>query len=228
MRGGGQQQQIGRCFGECRAEFVTGDLFGASAQAVGLVDDDNIPSSTYQVLEAFPVVGGDLLPVPSAPCLHRLNRVQGTNHLVVQLPKIVFLATPLAECRHFSRFHEMEFLAKMQTHFGLPLPHQTFRRNDENPLGKAAKFKFTQNHTRLDGLAQTHFISQQVADTVMAHGPVQGIQLVGQRHDTGLNRRKQQIVFQGINQLGGGGGVQDLPNARQCLIQTGQIRSTGA
>jgi hypothetical protein len=60
VRGCRQQQQVGRCLGECRAQLVAGDLVGAATHAVGFVDDDQIPGCRNQILEALPVVGAEL------------------------------------------------------------------------------------------------------------------------------------------------------------------------
>ena len=46
---------------EAFAEAVAGDLFGAAAEPVGLVDDNQIPTGGDQVAEAFLVVLVDLL-----------------------------------------------------------------------------------------------------------------------------------------------------------------------
>ena len=71
VRGGREQQQVRGGFGQGLAQPVAGDLFGAAAQPVGLVADDQIPAGVDQVAEAFLVVRFQLLsgpaPAPSRP-----------------------------------------------------------------------------------------------------------------------------------------------------------------
>ena len=228
VRRGRQQQEIGRCFGQRRAQLVAGHLLGAAAHAVGFVDDDQIPRRRDQVLEALAVVGVELLQAPAAPTFHGLHRVQGTNHLVVHAPQVLFLAraaaAPLAEGRQLGRLDELKRLAKVQAHFRLPLAYQPLGRHHQDALHPATQFQLAQHQTGLDGLAQAHLIGQQVADTVAADGAVQCVELVRQRHHAGLDRRQQQVVLQRIQQLGCRRGVQNLLHIGAHAFQRGQIK----
>ncbi len=61
MRRGREQQQVGRGLRQRRAQLVARYLLGAAAHAVRFVDDDQVPRRRHQILEAFAVVGLDLL-----------------------------------------------------------------------------------------------------------------------------------------------------------------------
>ena len=147
-------------------------------------------------------------------------------------PQVLFLAraaaAPLPEGRQLGRLDELELLAEVQAHFGLPLAHQSLGRHHQDALHPATQFQFAQHQAGLDGLAQAHLIGQQVANAVAADGAVQRIELVRQRHHAGLDGRQQQVVLQRIQQLGRRCGVQDLLHARAHAFQRGQIHSPGA
>ena len=67
VRCGRQQQQVRGGFGQGFAQAVAGDLFGAAAEPVGFVADNQVPASVDQVAEAFLVVRFQLLTGPAPP-----------------------------------------------------------------------------------------------------------------------------------------------------------------
>jgi hypothetical protein len=78
----------------------------------------------------------------------------------------VFVVAPLPEGRQFGRLDELQLLAEVQAHLGLPLAHQPLGRHHQHALGHAAQLQFAQDQPGLDGLAQAHLVGQQVANAV--------------------------------------------------------------
>ena len=145
----------------------------------------------------------------------------------MQPPEVFFVRicvhSPLPEGGQFCRVDELKLLTEVQAHLGLPLAHQPLGRHHQHALGHAAQLQFAQDQPGLDGLAQAHLVRQQVANAVLAHGSVERIELVRQRDDAGLDGRQQQVVLQGVQQLGRRCGVEDVlyrwPNA----VELGQV-----
>ena len=108
------------------------------------------------------------------------------------------------------RFDELEVLPEMQPHLGLPLPDQSFGRDHQDPLRHAAQLELAQDQPGLDRLAQPHFVRQQVSDPIPAHGAVERIELVRQRHDARLDGRQQEVFLQRVQQLRRRRSVQDV------------------
>src|SRR5690606_13368711 len=92
----------------------------------------------------------------------------------------------------------------------------------------AAQLQLAQDETGFDGLPQTYLIRQQIADSVPAHGAVERVELVRQRHDARLDRRQQEVVLQRVEKLRRRGGVQDLIDRRLDRVERAQIARTGA
>ncbi len=119
----------------------------------------------------------------------------------------------MPEGRQLGRFDELELLAKVQAHFGLPLTNQPLGRHHQDALHPATQLQFAQYQAGLDGLAKTDLVSQQVTNAVAADRAVQRIELMRQRQHAGLDRCQQQVVLQRIQQLGCRRSVRDLLHA---------------
>src|SRR5690606_28489311 len=116
--GSGQQQQVGRSFGQSGAQLVAGDLVGTATHAVGLINDHQIPAGGNQIFESFAVVAVELLQTPATAALNGFDRVQRHNHLVVHCPEVVVilgaLSAPGAKGCQLGGFDKAQVLAKMQ------------------------------------------------------------------------------------------------------------------
>ena len=60
---------------------------------------------------------------------------------------------PLAEGRQLGRLDELELLAEVQAHFGLPLAHQSLGRHHQDALHPATQLQFAQHQPGFDGFA---------------------------------------------------------------------------
>ena len=98
---------------------------------------------------------------------------------------------------------EPELFAEVGLHFLDPLRHKSFRRNHQDPFDQPTELQFPEDQPRLDGLAQAHFIGQQVANLVVAHRTGQGVELVRQRDDASFQRSQQNILRQGVGNPSG-------------------------
>ena len=102
----------------------------------------------------------------------------------------------------------------MQPHLGLPLPDEPLGRHHQDPLRHAAQLELAQDEPGFDRLAEAHLVGKQISDAVPAHGPVERIELVRQRHDAGLDGRQQEVFLQRVQQLRRRRSVQDVGNRR--------------
>ena len=82
VRCGREQKQVRCGLSQSLAQTIPGDLFGAAAEPVGLVADDQVPPCFDEVAEAFLVVGFQLLLRPATPLLNWLDRINGADHLI--------------------------------------------------------------------------------------------------------------------------------------------------
>ena len=82
VRCGREQKQIWCGLSQSLAQTITGDLFSAAAEPVGLIADDQVPPGVDEVAEAFLVVRFQLLLRPAPPLLDRLDRIDGADHLI--------------------------------------------------------------------------------------------------------------------------------------------------
>ena len=92
MWGGGEQQQVRGGLGQALSEAVTGHGLTGATEAVGLIDHHQIPAGVDQVFKAFTVVARYLLCAPAAAGVHRLDGIEGADHLVVLLPEVLLWA----------------------------------------------------------------------------------------------------------------------------------------
>ena len=71
------------------AQFEARHLLGAATNAMGFVDDDQVPSGRDEVFEPFAVVTSELLLAPATAGVHWLDGIEGTDDLVVHPPEIL-------------------------------------------------------------------------------------------------------------------------------------------
>ncbi len=198
MRRRRQEEDVGRGFRQRSAQLVACDLIRAPAHAVRFVDDHQIPRRRNQVLEALPVVGAELFEAPAPPPFERLHGIQRADDLIMQTPEVLFVVAPLPEGGKLGRFDELEVLPEMQPHLGLPLADQPFGRDHQDPLRHAAQLELAQDEPGFDRLAEAYLVGEQISNAVPAHGPVEGIELVRQRHDARLDGRQQEVFLQRV------------------------------
>ena len=89
---------------------------------------------------------------------------------------------------------KLEGLPKVEAHLADPLAHQSFRGYHQRPLNQAAELELSHDKTGLDGLAQADLIRQEIAHPVISDSARQGVNLVGQRDDGGLDGREQDVL----------------------------------
>ena len=171
-----QQKQVGRRLRQCVTQLEPSDLLRAAADAVGLVDDDQVPSGRNQVLEPLTVVAGELLLAPTAAGIHRLHGVQRADDLIVHAPEVVILVdgAGLTQSRQAAGKDQAEILPEVPLHFRLPLQNQAGGRNDENPANKPPYLQLAQDQARFDRLAEPDFVSKEIADAIPGDRPLQG------------------------------------------------------
>ena len=171
---------------------------------MGLVDDDQIPAGVDQVVEALAVVASHLLRAPAAAGVHRLDGIEGADHLVVLFPEVLLggNAQQLPPGREVAGLNEMKGLVEVGVELTDPLADQTRRGHHENPLGQTTHLELTNDQARLNRFTEPHLIGQQVSDTVSRHSPLQRLELVRQGDDGTLQRCDQGIVLKGIEDAG--------------------------
>jgi hypothetical protein len=170
VRRGGQQQQVGRGFSQSLAQAIPGDLIGAAAQPMCLVDDDQIPAGRDKVLEAFVVVLLDLLASPAAARVQRLHGIQGADDLRPGPPQVVLAADPPQGCE-IAGDQQAEIFAEVRLHFRDPLGDESFGGDDQRPRDQAPQLPFPLDQSRLDRLAQSHLVGQQASHALAGDGP---------------------------------------------------------
>ena len=132
VRRGREQQQVRGGFGQRFAQAVAGDLFGAAAEPVGFVADNQIPTGVDQVAEAFLVVRFQLLTGPAPASFDGLDGIDGADDLI-ELPPDVLGAGEVAPGRELARRQEPELLAEVGLHFLHPLRHEALGGDDQHP-----------------------------------------------------------------------------------------------
>ena len=204
-----KQQQIGRRLRQRVTQLEAGDLLGAAADAVGLVDDDQVPSGRNQVLEPLAVVAGELLLAPAAAGIHRLHGVERADDLIVHPPEILILVdgAGLPQSGQAAGKDEAEILVEVPLHFRLPLQHQPGGRDDENPANKTPDLQLAQDQARLDRLAEPDFVGKEIADAIAGDRPLQSQQLMRQRNDRAFQRRDQRVALQRVGDARGGADI---------------------
>ena len=209
MRRRRKQQQVGCRLRKGITQLEAGDLLGAAADAMGLVDDDQVPSGRDQVFEPFAVVAGELLLAPAAAGVDRLHRVERADDLIVHAPEVLVLVdgARLTECAQAAGKDEPEVLVEVALHLRLPLQHQSRRSDDEDPPHKPANLQLAQDQTGLDRLAEPHLVRQQIADAIAGDGALQSEQLVGQRDDRAFQRSDQRVPLQRVGDARGGADI---------------------
>lgn len=152
---------------------------------MGLIDHDQIPARVDQIVEALAVVAGYLLRAPATAGLHRLDGIEGADHLVVPLPEVLFWANAqqLPPGGEVAGLHEVEGLVEVGVELTDPLADQTSRGDHQKALGQAANLELANDQASLNGFAEPHLVGQQVADTVSRHSPLQRLELVRQGDD---------------------------------------------
>ena len=83
------KQQIRGGFGQGFAQAIAGNLFGAAAEPVGFVADNQIPTGVDQVAEAFLVVRFQLLTGPAPASFDRLDGIGGADDLIELPPDVL-------------------------------------------------------------------------------------------------------------------------------------------
>ncbi len=212
MRRGREQQQVRGGFGQGFAQAVAGDLFGAAAEPVGFVADNQVPTGVDQVAEPFLVVRFQLLTGPAPASFDRLDGIDRADDLI-ELPPDVLSAGEVPPGRELARRQEPELLAEVGLHLLHPLRHESLGGDDQHPLHQPSQLQFPEDQPGLDGLAQADFIGQQVANPVAGDGTGQGVKLVRQRDDARFERGQQHVLGQGVGDPGGGDGVGDAVEA---------------
>ena len=147
MRRRREQEHRGCRLGQRLAEPMSSDPVSTASQAVGFVDDDEIPTGGHKVLESLAVVGADSLRCPTAPSVDRLDCIQRADHLIVELPQVALIvdARELAPSGKVSGNDRPEILVEVRTHFGYPLRDEARWRDHEYALGQAAQLEFAQD-----------------------------------------------------------------------------------
>ena len=168
-----KQQQIGRRLCQRVAQLEAGYLFRAAANAMGFVDDDQVPSGRNEVLKPLAIVAGELLLAPTAAGVHRLHRVERADDLVVHTPEVLILVdgASLPQSGQAARKDEPEILPEVPLHFRLPLQNQTGGRDDENPANKPPYLQLAQDQARFDRLAEPDFVGEEIADAIARRSP---------------------------------------------------------
>ena len=101
----------------------------------------------------------------------------------------------------------------MRLHFLNPLRHQTLRRNHKDPLDQSTELQFPEDQPRLDGLAQTNLIGQQVANPIFAHCTRESVELVRERDDASFQWSQQNVLRQCVGDSGRTNGICDSVDA---------------
>ena len=203
-------------FGESLAQAIAGDLFGAAAEPVGFVADDQIPTGVDQVAEAFLVVGFELLAGPAASSFDGLDGIGGADDLI-ELPPDVLGSGEIAPRGELARYQEPEFLAEVGLHLLHPLGHEALGGDDQHPFDEPPELEFPEDQPSFDGLAQADLIGQEVTNPVAGDGTSESVQLVRQRDHACFERGQQHVLGQGVGDPGGGHGVGDP-------IEAGRLR----
>ena len=157
-----------------------------------LVDHHQVPASRDQVLEAPLVVGGDPLPRPAAAPRERLHAIERTDHLVSGAPDVV-VVRPAGHRVEVAGVGDAERLPEVELHLRLPLGGEPLWRDDEDALRQAAKLELADDETRLDRLAESDLVREQVTDVSLLRGALQRVELVRQRGHAGAHGREQDL-----------------------------------
>jgi len=181
---------------------MAGHLVGAAGQAMGLVQDHQVPARQQQAFEAVAVPGGDPGCRPPATLLEGLDRIQAADHLVVAKEGMVRLF-PLAglEVRPED---QVELLAEMEPHLLHPLGHEPLGGNHRGPPDQSPELQLPEDQPGLHGLAQAHLVGQQVAHPIASQGLGQGVDLVGQGKHGALQGSQHLLLGQDLADAGGG------------------------
>ena len=92
-----------------------------------------------------------------------------------------------------------EILTELFPHFDNPLRNKPLRRDHQHTLHQSPQLQFADREARLDGLAETHLVGQQVAHlTRMGDHASQAPYLVGQRDYCRIQRGQQLAVVEQI------------------------------
>jgi hypothetical protein len=226
VRRGRKQEQVRGGFGQGFAEPVAGDLFGASAEAMGFVADNQIPTGVDQIAEAFLVVRFQLLTGPAPATFDGLDRIGRTDDLI-ELPPDVLGPGEVPPRRELARRQEPELLAEVGLHFLHPLRHEALGGDDQHPLHQPTELEFPEDQPGFDGLAQTDFIGEQVTHPVAGDGTSESVKLVRQRDDARFERGQQHVLSQSVGDPGGGDGVGDAVEAGRLRRLSGDSDSAG-
>ena len=215
VRGGGEEQQVGRGLGQTFAESEASHGFCGAPEAMGLVDHHQIPAGVDEVVEALAVVASHLLRTPAPAGLHRFDRIEGADHLVVLLPEVFLGADPeqLAPGGEVAGLDEVKGFIEVGVELADPLADQTRWSHHKNPLGQAADLELTNDQARFDGFAQANLIGEEIADPISCHGALQRLELVRQGDDGTLQRCDQGVVLKGIEDASRGGHKAELLEA---------------
>ena len=195
MRGRGEQEQTGRGLRQPAAKLIAGDLIGAAAQAMRLVDDDQVPAGGGQVLEPVAVVLGHPFPRPPAAAVERLDRIQRAHDLIAGSPDVV-RRRDAAEGGEVARQEGAKLLGEVGAQLRHPLVDEPLGGHHQGPSDDAAQLELAHDEPGLDRLAESDFVRQQIADAVARRRPRQRTDLVRQRDDRRLDRRQQRILRQ--------------------------------
>ena len=177
---------------------------------VGLVNDDKIPTGPHQVLESLAIELRQLLSAPTPSSVHWLDRVQGYNHLWMQLPDVlvVIKASNPPNGAEVAGMDEPEVLLEVCAELTNPLICEPSRGYDERSLEKPSRLEFLEYQSSFDRLAESYLISQEKADSIPGDRPRKRLYLMRERCDQPL---------EWCNELG----------PRQCVYNSGGSSSPG-
>ena len=99
----------------------------------------------------------------------------------MDLPQILpFInGSDLAPCGKVAGDNQTEILIEMRFHLADPLAYDACGSNYEDALDQPADLEFAQHQPGLNGLAQTYFIGQQIANALARHSTRQCVNLMG-------------------------------------------------
>jgi hypothetical protein len=126
---------------------------------VRFVHDHQVPAGVDKVFKAVAVRRVHLLLRPATAPIQRLDRIHGTDDLIVGVPEVLVACYPFV--RGYARgLQELKLLPKVRAHLGNPLRHQPLGRDHENAPDEAAQLQLAQDQPGLDRLAQANLVGQ--------------------------------------------------------------------